>query len=174
MRIIAGQYRGSKLVSPDDGRIRPTSDRVRESLFSILGNVHGKRVLDLFAGTGALGIEALSRGATHATFVDTSNDALTIIRKNLERVDEDVRVVASKVPKVFGQLDGTYDLVFLDPPYETDLIVAALDGLVPLIDVNTTIVCETAKSIDIELPDGFALTDERIYGKTKLLFVALS
>jgi 16S rRNA (guanine966-N2)-methyltransferase len=135
MRVIAGSAKGRRLAGPPDG-VRPVSDRVREGLFSSLADrVIGARVLDLFAGTGALGIEALSRGASHALFVDRDARAVAAIRDNLGRTGlaERAQVVRADVRRALGRLPGNarYDLVFLDPPY--DLQGGSLDGLLDLL-----------------------------------------
>jgi 16S rRNA (guanine(966)-N(2))-methyltransferase RsmD len=121
MRVIAGQWGGRRLQAPAGAATRPTSDRVREALFSILGDrVAGARVLDLFAGSGALGIEALSRGAAEATFVDSSPAAIKALRANLEAlgVDAEVRRADARVfLRGASRAGHHYDLVFLDPPY---------------------------------------------------------
>src|SRR3954453_13668244 len=121
MRVIAGSYGGRTLKAPAGDGTRPTSDRVREALFSILGDrVAGARVLDLFAGSGALGIEALSRGAASATFVDDAPAALRVLRANLEALGEDAEVVRADAVRWLRAASGRahqYDLVLLDPPY---------------------------------------------------------
>src|SRR5690606_21848963 len=137
MRIVAGKFRGKHLTSPSDESIRPTADRVRESMFNILASrlgpvFSGIRVLDLFAGTGALGLEALSRGAAHVTFVDTGAEARGLIRDHIEAfgaggITKLLRrdATALGTPGTFGQ----FDLVFLDPPYSHGLGEQALAGL---------------------------------------------
>jgi 16S rRNA (guanine966-N2)-methyltransferase len=135
MRVIAGSAKGRRLAGAPAG-VRPVADRVREGLFSSLGEgVTGARVLDLFAGTGALGIEALSRGASHALFVDQDARAVATIRENLGRTELERRasVVRADVRRAIGRIpaDARYDLVFLDPPY--DLQGGPLDGLLALL-----------------------------------------
>ena len=137
MRIIGGKFRGKTLSSPSDDSIRPTSDRARESIFNILGSrlgpvLAGKRVLDLFAGTGALGLEALSRGAEHVTFVDTGAEARGLIRDHIQAfgaagITKLLRrdATALGTPGTFGQ----FDLIFLDPPYNQGLGEKALAEL---------------------------------------------
>src|SRR5205807_2939069 len=120
VRVVAGAFKGRRLQAPAGGRTRPTSDRVREALFSILGDVSDARVLDLYAGSGALGIEALSRGAAGATFVDSDREAVVAIRANLALTGTDDRasVVRSPVGSFLAAgRHGPFDLVFLDPPY---------------------------------------------------------
>ncbi len=121
MRVIAGRHGGRRLQAPAGEATRPTSDRVREALFSILGaRVEGAHVLDLFAGSGALGIEALSRGAAAATFVDAAPDAVRVLRGNLAALGEEAEVVhgdALRWLRAAPRRARQYDLVFLDPPY---------------------------------------------------------
>lgn len=123
MRIIAGEFRGRRLRPPPDRRVRPTADRVREAWFSIIGDaVRGAQVLDLFAGSGALGIEALSRGATHATFVEIGTPSLAVLRQNLADLDLEERATVrrAEVLRYVAKLDtGTFDVAFADPPYGT-------------------------------------------------------
>lgn len=132
MRVIAGRLGGRRLRAPRGLATRPTSDRVREALFSALGDLYGTRVLDLYAGTGALGIEALSRGAAHATFVESAHPALAALRDNLAALDLAgvSRVVAQPALRAAAALAGPFDLVFADPPYaalaEVPAVVAAL------------------------------------------------
>jgi 16S rRNA (guanine966-N2)-methyltransferase len=132
MRVIAGALGGRRLRAPRGLATRPTSDRVREALFSALGDVQGARVLDLYAGTGALGVEALSRGAAHATFVENARPALAALRDNLAALDLTgaSRVVAQPALRAAASLPGPFDLVFADPPYaalaEVPAVVAAL------------------------------------------------
>ena len=136
LRIIAGKYRGRKLKSPPSLQTRPTSDRLRETLFNILApRVKGARVLDLCAGSGAVGIEALSRGAAHATFVDQSRRMCALIETNLEElgVDDDEREVVSSEVLAFlrrraKRESPSFDIVFFDPPYASDY-EAVLDSL---------------------------------------------
>jgi len=136
MRIVAGQARGRKLAAPPGREVRPTSDRVREALFSILGPaVRGARVLDLFAGSGALGIEALSRGAAHAVFVDRAGAAVATVRRNLEATGftaraRVVRADALRALDRLGREGAAFDLAFVDPPYSGGLREAALARLV--------------------------------------------
>ncbi len=137
MRIVSGSARGKKLVPFSGQKIRPTSDLIREavfsSLFSRIGPLHGCRVLDLFAGTGAMGIEALSRGASFAIFVDNSIQAVQVIRKNLENCGfpEKAKIIHREVFDCWPQLhnEGPFDLIFLDPPYGKGLVEKTLKSI---------------------------------------------
>ena len=124
MRIIAGEFRGRTLRPPGDRRTRPTADRVREAWFSILGNrLSGATVVDLFAGSGALGLEALSRGASHVEFVEVGKSAVTALRANVAALDAEERVKVHRVDalRFVDRLDeGSFDIAFADPPYGHD------------------------------------------------------
>jgi 16S rRNA (guanine966-N2)-methyltransferase len=170
VRVIAGEWGGRRLVAPPGAATRPTSDRVREALFSVLGaRVEGARVLDLFAGSGALGIEALSRGAASATFVDSAPAALRALRSNLEtlgaegevRRQDAVRFVAGA-----AAAGEQYDLAFLDPPYRfAGRLGAQLSAILPAVLASGGIVVaesDRREPIGLELP----LLDERRYGDT--------
>ncbi|HET9720591.1 MAG TPA: 16S rRNA (guanine(966)-N(2))-methyltransferase RsmD [Solirubrobacteraceae bacterium] len=169
MRVIAGSRRGATLRAPRGRDVRPTSDRVREALFSVLADVGGERVLDLFAGSGALGIEALSRGAAEVTFVDSSAAALDAVRANLSalqltgevRSGDALRFLAAA--RSGGRL---YDLVFIDPPYGQALALAPKlsAALPPVLAGRARVVVESDRRapLDLQLPLGF----ERRYGDT--------
>jgi 16S rRNA (guanine966-N2)-methyltransferase len=172
MRIVAGEHKGRRLRTPAGAATRPTSDRVREALFSILGPVEGLRVLDLYAGSGALGIEALSRGAASATFVESARPAVAAIRANLDAIgDGDAEVAHSDV---VGWLRAAvprrrvFDLVFCDPPYDAAARVAEpLGELLPgVAGPRALIVTESAtrNPLALDLP----LADERTYGGTRI------
>ncbi len=118
MRIVAGSRKGATIYAPKGRDTRPTSDRVREAAFAILGSVEGANVLDLFAGSGALGLEALSRGAASATFVESDPAAVKVIERNLEKLGLEGRIVRSDVRRHLARTDERYDVVFVDPPYE--------------------------------------------------------
>jgi 16S rRNA (guanine966-N2)-methyltransferase len=178
MRIISGTCRGKKL-SPLPGRdIRPTSDRVRESIFNIIrDSVSGARVLDLFAGTGALGIEALSRGASMTAFVDISPSACRIIQANCDmcRVSDRARVICHdlsvSLPRGLGE--RPFDLVFLDPPYGRGLIETTLNQpyFNEIITQDTLLVAEHgALETPFSTISGLDIRDQRKYGKTRITF----
>ncbi len=169
MRVIAGSRRGSPLLAPRGRATRPTSDRVREAVFSILFSVEGARVLDLYAGSGALAIEALSRGASEATLVDSSPAAVAAIRRNLEALQMEAEVRREPVHSFLRRArehGRQYDLVFLDPPYS---IASTLGGelsseLAPLLDPGVRVVVESDHRAPLALD--LALGDERRYGDT--------
>ena len=166
--MVAGAYGGRRLHAPRGDRTRPTADKVREALFSILGPVEGLRVLDLFAGSGALGIEALSRGAAAATFVDSSPKAVSAVRRNLEEMGAEGEVVRRDVLRWLASAGGPYDLVFADPPYDLAARVAGpLTQRLPfLLSPEARIVTESDKRSPLEL--GLPLVTERTYGDTRI------
>ena len=168
MRVIAGTHRGRRLTAPPGTDTRPTSDRVRESLFSILGPLDGERVLDLFAGSGALGIEALSRGASSAVFVERDARAATVLRANLAAVGVEATVSRQDVLRFLAGADGPFDLVFCDPPYDSASRLAAplAERLPKLTAEDARIVTESDKRNPLELP--FPLLVEREYGDTRI------
>ena len=181
MRIVGGKFRGRALKTPETQNIRPTTDRSRESLFNILINQmghdwSGMRVLDLFAGTGALGLEALSRGASHALFVETSVEGRGLIRDNIEAfgltgIARLLRRDATKMGPV-GTMEP-FTLAFADPPYGSGLGEAAYASAAAggwLAD-DALCILEEAAGSPFALPDGFALEDERRYGDTSLRFM---
>jgi len=178
MRVIAGSLGGRVLVAPQGRATRPTSDRVREAVFSMLGPLHGERVLDLFAGSGALGIEALSRGAEHAVFVEQDHRALTALRANLDNLglrgeQADVRACdARSVLKNAQVRADTYDLIFVDPPYRiaADLGEDLGDGLAACLAPGGRIVFESDRRTVPEL--GLPMTHERRYGDTLIRIYA--
>ena len=164
MRIVAGRWRGRRLVAPPGRATRPTSDRVREALFSILGPLDGERVLDLYAGSGALGLEALSRGAAHATLVERAPPALRALRANVEALGADATVIAADVARFLrdaGESGALYDLVFLDPPYRANIGEISLP---PVLASGARVVAESDRRSPLDLP--IPVTDERRYGDT--------
>ena len=170
MRVVAGRFGGRSLVAPRGGSTRPTADRVREALFSILGQgVVQARVLDLFAGSGALGIEALSRGASEVDFVDSSTAAAAAIRRNLDAVGVEAVVRRQDALSFleWARRDARqYDLVFLDPPYRR---ASALGrelsaALAPVLAPDARVVAESDRRAPLELD--LELLDERRYGDT--------
>ncbi len=176
MRIIAGRYGGRPLATPAGDRTRPTSDRVREAVFSILGPLDGERVADLFAGTGAFGLEALSRGAGHAVFVERDGRAAQALTRNLKALHVPRTVAVLRREEVARALRDahsrgeTYDLAFLDPPYRlaAGLGPSLTASLQPLLVPGARVITESDRRapLDLDLP----LTDERRYGDTLIRF----
>jgi 16S rRNA (guanine(966)-N(2))-methyltransferase RsmD len=171
VRIVAGALRGHRLRAPAGPQTRPTSDRVRESLFQILGPLDGLAVLDLFAGSGALGLEALSRGAATATLIDDAGAAIAAIHGNLEtlRVEAEVRRMdAVRFLERAAARGRQYDLVFLDPPYRrAQALAPRLSAALPgVLSTRARVVAETDQHGRLEL--GFDLIDERRYGQTMI------
>jgi 16S rRNA (guanine(966)-N(2))-methyltransferase RsmD len=170
MRVIAGEWRGRPLKAPPGAATRPTSDRVREALFSILASrILGARVLDLFAGSGALGIEALSRGADSATFVDDAPAAIRAIEANLQAVGAPATVRRSDVLRFLTSARrgaAQYDLVFLDPPYrDAERLAPALSEALPaVLAPGAVAVAESDRRAPLALD--LPLKDERRYGDT--------
>jgi 16S rRNA (guanine966-N2)-methyltransferase len=170
MRVIAGMYGGRRLNAPSGSATRPTSDRVREALFSILGaRVPGARVLDLFAGSGALGIEALSRGAASATFVDDAPPAVKAIRGNLDALGASAEIRRTDALRYLGTASAggaQYDLLFLDPPYRhAERLASRLSEALPaVLAPGAVAVAESDRRAPLALD--LPLHDERRYGDT--------
>ena len=171
MRVISGSMRGKRLREPANYDIRPTTDKVKESIFNIIQfGIEGRRVLDLFAGTGQLGIECLSRGAAEVTFVDQSREAIAIVRDNLKSCGFDARVVQEDSISFLSR-GGKYDIILLDPPYATNLLDKALQ-IINSVDILTEggiIMCESGREKpmpDMNMP--YFKRKEYNYGKVKL------
>lgn len=178
MRIVAGRHRGRRLAAPPGLAVRPTADRVREALFNILAHglkpLEGLTVLDAFAGSGALGLEALSRGAAFATFLEPDREARAALAANLKALGESGNAdVLNRDATRPGPAPRRHDLAFLDPPYGRGLAEAALTALREWLADDAVVVVETARTEDLALPEGFALLQSRDYGKTRLWFVAM-
>jgi 16S rRNA (guanine966-N2)-methyltransferase len=180
MRIVAGKFRGARIDAPKGLDTRPTSDKVRQALFNVLEHgapnvdFEGARVLDLFAGSGALGLEALSRGARFCLFVEDGPDARAAIRRNVEalHLTGTTKIWRRDATKLGDA--GTmqpFDLVFLDPPYGKGLGEKALQStaLGGWIEQGAVAVLEERADVDVALPQGFETIDTRIYGDTKLI-----
>jgi 16S rRNA (guanine966-N2)-methyltransferase len=170
MRVVAGRFKGRTLQAPKGRRTRPTSDKVREAVFSVLGEIDGRAVLDLYAGSGALGIEALSRGARSVTFVDDDEGAVTAIRRNLEAIGADSSAVVQRrdAQAFLRSTDAGFALVFIDPPYSSaPTLGGRLSELLPaVLSKDARIVTESDKRapLELELPLEF----ERDYGDTRI------
>jgi 16S rRNA (guanine966-N2)-methyltransferase len=185
-RIISGKHRGRALKVPAGGAVRPTADRVREALFNILTHgidwpgFDGASVLDVFAGSGACGLEALSRGAEQAVFVDTDGAVLLTIRRNAAAIGEArtvtmLKLDATRLPPPPGAAKAPCALAFLDPPYETGLASPALQGLATRhwLAPGAIAVVEVAAREPLAVPPGYAPLDERTYGAARLVFLRL-
>lgn len=174
MRVISGEWRGRKLLAPKNDATRPTADRTRETLFSMLasrvGSFEGLHVADLFAGSGALGIEALSRGAEHCLFGEQDRDALDVLKKNLATLGASARAdVRAGSVLALGPARRSFDLILLDAPYETGAGSVALDKLNRLgwIGADSLVSIETSGNETVEVA-GFEVDTERKVGKAKL------
>ena len=183
MRIVAGRYGGRKLSVPNNNNIRPTSDKIRGAIFNMLSSrdaIIGANVLDGFCGTGALGLEALSRGAAHCTFSDKSRESLDLARLNAESFAAmDSCVFSLRDTQIIVQRrdnEGTYGLVFLDPPYDKGLVQPCLEALQAggWLSNECWIVCETERKAQFVLPSEFKLDLEKIYGATKVSLIRYS
>jgi 16S rRNA (guanine(966)-N(2))-methyltransferase RsmD len=179
MRVIAGQAKGHKLVAPSGDRVRPALDQVKEAIFNILFNVQEERVLDLYAGSGSVGIEALSRGGREAVFVEEWSKAVASIKRNLAhcKLADNARIIAKSVERAIDILkrEGTpFDLVFVDPPYEKGLVNPTLCMLAAsaILAPGARIVVEHHPKEPIECPPGLTLTDTRKYGQTLVSFLS--
>lgn len=175
MRIVAGTARGRRLVTLEGVATRPTGDRVREAMFSILGNIEGAIVVDAFAGSGALGCEALSRGAASCYFFDNSRAAIEVIRENVKTVNGEQRANIRKCTFDFGlanHVNQEADLWFLDPPYDSNLAEKALVAMAgsPYVTEGALVVFETGAQTEPPTAAGFELEENRRYGTTRLVF----
>ncbi len=178
MRVVGGKFRGRTLIAPRGRATRPTADRVREALFSILGDVDGSTVLDLFAGSGAMAIEAISRGAGSATLVDSSAAAIAAIRRNLATLEISAEILHQRALPFLRNASSyarQYDLVFLDPPYGQ---AAALGPeltrvLMPVLTPGARVVIESDRRAPLKLALP-ASSDERRYGDTLIEIVQLT
>ena len=174
MRVITGKARGVQLKTPDGMLTRPTADRVKEALFSIINfDIPGSHVLDLFGGTGQLGIEALSRGAERAVFVDSREDACRLIRENLKRTKllEAASVVRSDYADYLSRCTEKFSIIFLDPPYAEEYLEKSLKRISEIDILQTDGIIVTERPLGKELPwefDGYQRSKDYKYGKTLL------
>ena len=172
MRVITGKARGVVLKTPEGMQTRPTADRVKEALFSIIQfDIPGCRVLDLFGGTGQLGIEALSRGAKSAVFVDASDAACKLIRENLKRtkLENDTKVIRSDYLEYLRRCHETFDVIFLDPPYAEVFLENSLNCITEIDILQTNGIIVTERPLEKELPwdfPGYTRSKDYKYGKT--------
>lgn len=179
-RIIAGDFRGRRLDVPKGRDVRPTTDRMRERLFSMLMHhrypaIEGARIADLFAGTGALGLEALSRGAAHITFVEQARPSLDALRSNIRslKAEASTKVIAGSATRLPKQVDA-FDFIFMDPPYRQDLIHPTLQSLKSQgwLKAGSILVCELASDETFDLPDGFEMVDDRTQGQQRIVILS--
>jgi len=174
MRVITGSARGVRLQTPDGMQTRPTADKVKEALFSIIQfEIEGRRILDLFAGTGQLGIEALSRGAKHCVFVDERADAVKLVQENLRRTRLEglAQVIRSDYLAYLASARGPFDVIFLDPPYAEKFLENSLRKIseIDILSRGGIIICErpTEKASLRPIP-GYSCSKDYRYGKTFL------
>lgn len=182
MRIISGKARGTKLYTLEGENTRPTLDRVKESVFSIIqSEIEGAKILDLFAGSGAIGLEFLSRGAQKAVLCDKSKEAVNIIKKNIEKthMEQETQVFNTDFEKCLEKLKNEqFDIIYVDPPYETNYILKSLEKIIKLniAKEECLIIIETddeqriekeIKNIDVEI------VDKRKYGRATIIFLSL-
>lgn len=172
MRIIGGTYRGKKLLPPPNNTIRPTTDRMRETLFNILEHgsgprIRGAKILDLFAGTGALGIEAISRGANHVTFVDKDPKSMKLVKQNaaLINCDEKVNFIITDGTSMMSRSDK-FDIIFVDPPYNKELITPALNNIYEqnILTQHGLVVIEYATGEEVDITPFFTQVKNRKIG----------
>jgi len=186
MRITAGKFKTRALTAPKDLSIRPTSDKIRQAVFNILAHrdfgfafaLEGARVVDLFAGTGALGLEALSRGARYALFVDDAAASRALIRENVEALGlTGATKIWRRDAASLGPLDtlAPFDLAFLDPPYRKNLMAPALTGLRDgkWLNAPALVVAEMAEEEILPPTEGYEMLDDRIYGETRVVILKL-
>ena len=186
MRIIGGKFKGLKLIPPSDLGIRPTSDRFKEALFSILDskkyniNIYNSKLIDIFSGTGALGIEALYRGAKKVYFLDQDAKSIQIIKTNISKLkinDQDditIKIIKEEATKALKKVNEIFDIVLMDPPYNKNIIKEILENLKNhnLINTNSYIFAESDKTEIIDC-NGYEVLDTKIYGKSKLTILKL-
>ena len=171
MRVITGEARGRRLATLSGDDVRPTTDKVKEALFSIIQfDIEGRRVLDLFAGSGQLGIEALSRGAKSAVFVDLSRDAVNTVNANLEatRLSDRAVVVCADARAYLSRCREVFELVFLDPPYKAGLLEQVLPALAGVLSDGAAVVCEAPAELELPGSIGGLTAKKYKYGKTAL------
>ena len=189
MRIISGKFRGKKLIKFNKEGIKPTTDKMRESIFNIVisylkineknNNIPFEKfnVLDIFAGTGALGLESISRGAENVTFIEKSKDNLRVLYKNIDhlKVSKKVKIIKRSI-RMVKKIDGKFDLIFMDPPYQMDLIIKkTLKKILDfkIIKKETLIILEYAKRKKINIPKDFKIIKEKDYGNSSLKLIKL-
>lgn len=175
MRVISGKHRGKRLAPPADDKIRPTTDKIKETIFNVLqGEIEGARVLDLFAGSGALGIECLSRGAQEAVFADKNRLSLALVRENLKGIDGKYRIIAGDFLLTLRSLRDKFDLIFLDPPYDGEIGGIALNKICALdiLSKSGIIIYEHGSDRGIALEDARYKTRTKKMGSVTVDFIS--
>ena len=186
MRIIGGKYKGLKLLPPDGSKIRPTSDRLKEAIFSIITsnryiiNIESCNVLDICSGTGSLGIEALSRGAVTVYFIDIDHRSTDLVYKNIsklkidEQIDNNIKIIKDEATKALKNIKKIFQIVLMDPPYNTKIIEKCLLKLKEfnLINQDSYIFAESGKTETFNY-DGYQILDIKLYGNSKLTILKL-
>ena len=186
MRIIGGKYKGLKLLPPDDTKIRPTSDRFKEALFSIITsnryqiNIDNCNVLDICSGTGSLGIESFSRGANAVYFVDKDHKSINLIYKNISKLNIDIKfenkikIIKDEATKALKNIKKIFQIVLMDPPYNTNITEKCLLKLkeLNLINQDSYIFAENGKTETFNY-DGYQILDVKMYGNSKLTILKL-
>ena len=186
MRVIGGKYKGLKLLPPDSNKIRPTSDRFKESLFAIITsnkykiNIDSSNVLDICSGTGSLGIESLSRGAVSVYFIDKDHRSINLIYKNISKLNIDkkfenkIKIIKDEATKALKNIGKIFQIVLIDPPYNTNIIEKCLFKLkeLNLINQDSYIFAESSKAEDFNY-DGYQIVDIKFYGNSKLTILRL-
>ena len=186
MRIIGGKYRGLKLLPPDSLNIRPTSDRLKESLFSIITSnkykihINNSNVLDICSGTGSLGIESLSRGAKSVFFIDKDHRSIKLIYKNIaklnidKQIENNIKIIRDEVIKALKNINKIFQIVLIDPPYNTNITEKCLLKLKEfnLIDEGSYIFVESSKTEEFNY-DGYQILDIKVHGISKLTILKL-
>ena len=181
MRIIGGKYKGLKLIQPNGNNIRPTSDRLKESLFSIITsnkykiNINDCNVLDICSGTGSLGIESFSRGAVSVYFIDKDYRSINLIYKNISKLNIDykfqnkIKIIKDEATKALKNINKIFQIVLIDPPYNSNIIEKCLFTLreLNLINENSYIFAESSKTGNFNY-DGYQILDVKLYGNSKL------
>lgn len=178
MRVIAGQFRGVRLFTPKNNSIRPTTDRVREFIFAYLGDgIVDNTVLDLFAGTGAFGVEALSRGARAVTFIDVSFQALTLVKRNLQKTKASARIVKKSAETFlkYNHTQESYNIIFCDPPYKYDRFYHILELVRDHkhLAAHGLVIYESDVKDKPAFVSGFSIIKQKIISKTKITFYKL-
>ncbi|MDE5616743.1 MAG: 16S rRNA (guanine(966)-N(2))-methyltransferase RsmD, partial [Clostridia bacterium] len=176
MRVISGKYRGRRLNSPIGNDVRPTGDKVKESIFNVIQfDIAGSRFIDLFAGSGAIGIEAMSRGAAHTLFSDNSKASLELLKSNLKGIDDDYKVVGRDYRDTLYSADGKWDFIFVDPPYRTDYIgeICEIAKERDLLADGGYIIYEHGGN-DYDLPDGMRICKRKRFGIVTVDYIGKS